>query len=119
MTLRLTPEMLAAGYDYLRQTPPFRSKKLPESDDLEFRVTRHKDRYGHYDDRDGKTPWKNIAVSEVHVKTAAIMLEVLAHEMVHVALHTAGAKDWGDHGGSFKRLAARVCAAHGFDPLTF
>jgi len=29
MTLRLTPDMLAAGYDFLRTTAPFQRWRLP------------------------------------------------------------------------------------------
>ena len=33
MTLRLTPDMLAAAYDFLRTTVPFSRWRLPEADD--------------------------------------------------------------------------------------
>src|SRR6185312_3296203 len=40
MSLRLTPDMLAAAYDFLRTTEPFRRWSLPEADDVGFAVVR-------------------------------------------------------------------------------
>lgn len=119
MTLRLTPDAIAACYDFLRLTAPFNKLKLPESDDLEFRVTRHKDRFGHFDDRDGKAPWKNIAISEIFVKSCPDLTATLSHEMCHVALHVGGDPNWDKHGQAFKSLARRVCKVHGFSFDTF
>ena len=38
MTLSLTPDLLAAAYDFLRATPPFKAWRLPESDDIAHTV---------------------------------------------------------------------------------
>jgi len=39
------------------------------------------------------------------------------HEMIHLRQYLTG--DHEHHGPRFRRMAARVCAAHGFDPKTF
>lgn len=119
MTLQLTPDILEACYEYLRVTAPFNRCRLPDPDDLEFRVTRHNDRFGHFDDRDGKHPFPNISISEKFVKTTLGLAEVMSHELVHVALFVRGDAGWEKHGASFKRMAKAVCRHHGFDPKTF
>lgn len=115
--LHLTPALLENSYELLRLTPPFKRWKLPHADDLEFRVTNHADRFGHYDDRDGKAI-PNIAVSSRHVKTLLGLFELLAHEMCHLYLHRQGRK-WEHHGPSFQRLADQVCRHHGFNREQF
>ncbi len=118
MSLPLTPEMLAAAYEYLRHTPPFKNWKLPEADEVEFSVTRHRDRFAdHTLDRSQH----RIRASSRHIKTTYALLQAVAHEMVHGyqdgiaktgSRHTA-------HNAEFVRLSNRVCKLHGFDPKTF
>lgn len=131
-TLRLTPEVLEAAYEFLRITSPFKGWSLPHADDLEFRVTRHADRWGHFDDGEsearalGKSkpkasprPYTCIAVSEIHVTNSLILLETMAHEMCHLHQHLIGSKAWPHHGPQFRALARRVCQVHGFKLETF
>ena len=115
--LHLTPALLEGAYELLRLTPPFRRWKLPHADDLEFRITNHVDRFGHYDDRNGRAI-ANIAVSARHIKTLKSLFELLAHEMVHLHLHRQG-KKWDTHGRSFQRFADQVCRHHEFDRSEF
>lgn len=119
MTLRLTPDALEGAYNFLKLVGPFSKWKLPDADDLEFRVTRHKDRFGHFDDRDGKFPFPNISISSVYVKGCHSLIETMAHELVHVSLFIAGDGGWENHGKSFQARARQVCDAMGFDLDTF
>lgn len=118
MALRLTPEVLAAAYDYLRSTPPFRRwrRHLPPSDEVSFYVV-----------RDTKTRgWHRlngsheVAVNERWVGHTATLMEVMAHEMVHVYQEDRGSGRAGvQHNAEFVRLAGQVCRHHGFDPRSF
>jgi hypothetical protein len=114
MTLRLTPDMLAAGYDFLRSAQPFKSWRLPESDELGFHVVRHDMLSANFGVEQG-IPF--IRVSEASNGHTATLLASLAHEMIHLRQHLTGDREL--HGPRFRRMAARVCAAHGFDPKTF
>ena len=58
-----------------------------------------------------------VCVSEANNGLAATLLATLAHEMIHLRQYLTGDRE--HHGPRFKRMAARVCAAHGFDPKTF
>lgn len=115
MTLRLTPETLAAAYDYLRTTPPFDRWNLPESEEVTFRVTRSKDTCGHY--------WftapngHQIDISLRLNRTTAGMLSTMAHEMVH--LFQANSCMRLSHDDAFHKLADQVCKLHGFDRGVF
>lgn len=114
MTLRLTPDMLASGYDFLRETQPFKGWKLPPSDDVGFGIIRHGDRYADFGVE------KNIPmirVSETCVGHTSTLLAKLAHEICHLQQYRLGLRD--DHGASFRRMARAVCRAHGWDPKTF
>lgn len=113
------PDELAAAYDYIRVTPPFKRWKLPESDALAFRVSRHNDRFGHFDDHDGKKPFPTIAISTVHTKSYRDLVAVLCHEIIHVKLKMDGYRGWDRHGYEFKRLSRQVCRIHDFDFATF
>lgn len=119
VTLPLTPEMLAAAYDFLMVTPPFDKWSMPESDDVRFRVSRSRSRFGFYR-WDGKR--HTITVSINSVAYSSTLLETMSHEMVHLHLEELGMDDRGGtntHSGAFRRLADDICKLHGFDPKAF
>lgn len=114
MTLHLTPEVLAAAYDFMISTRPFNRWKLPPSDDVAFHVIRDPRIYADCV-IDGDTPV--IRVSERkngHVQT---LFATLGHEICHVRQFQMG--DSGNHNALFHRLAKQVCACHGYDPKSF
>jgi hypothetical protein len=114
MTLRLTPDMLAVAYDFLRTTEPFRRWRLPESDELGFHVVRDTALSADFGVREDM-PY--IRVSEANNGHTVTLLATLAHEMIHLRQHLTGDREY--HGPRFRRMAARVCAVHGFDPKIF
>lgn len=117
MTLKLTPAVLAAAYDYLATTEPFCRWNLPDSEDVSFRVTRHRDRWAHYILRpDGKP---EIVVSAKFIGRSSSLIETMAHEMVHLHQAQSGMENAAQHNRAFRKIARRVCEIHGFDPLLF
>jgi hypothetical protein len=106
--------MLAAAYDYLRTTLPFKNWKLPESDAVEFHVTRHRDRFG---DHNAHRLAHIIRISSYHTKTTALLIETMAHEIIHAKL--AAKRGRSEHDEEFKYLSRRVCATHGWDLAEF
>jgi hypothetical protein len=114
--LALDARVLARAYDYLRATRPFCRWLLPESDALVFHVARSRHwqgqcyaigaRYG-------------IDISEALVGQSPTLLAVMAHEMVHLAQKVARTETKAAHNAEFRRLAAQVCRAHGFDHKIF
>jgi hypothetical protein len=114
MSLRLTPDMLAAAYDFLRTTEPFKKWRLPESDEIGFCVVRDTQMFADYG-RENDVPV--IRVSEAKNGHTETLLATLSHEMLHLRLDLIG--DRSNHGVRFRRMAAQVCRAHGFDLKTF
>ena len=114
MTLKLTPDMLAAGYDFLRTTEPFRGWRLPEAEEIGFHVVRDARLSADFAVEDGMPL---IRVSEAHNGLSSTLLATLAHEMIHLRQHLTGDRE--HHGARFRRMRARICAVHGFDPKTF
>jgi len=114
MTLKLHPEMIAAGYDYLRQTEPFQHMKLPEAEDIGFHVIRNKKMFADFSVENGIPVIRISTEKNGHTST---LLSTIAHEMIHLHQELTGDREV--HGPRFKRMAAKVCKAHGFDPLTF
>ena len=110
----LTPKSLESCYEFLRTMPPFRRWKLPSGAAVKFKVTHHKDRYGHCDYGAGK---HTISISTGKVGRIASLVETMAHEIIHVHLDRSGVR--AEHGADFKRLAAIVCRLHGFDEKQF
>lgn len=111
MAVYPTPEIMAAAYDLLRTTLPFRGWHLPPSDDVKFCVTRHKDRAADYT-FDGD---HCIRVSQLKNQTLQTLLISIAHEMCHMKEWMSGARWDVHHGAAFNRLADRVCRVHLFD----
>ncbi len=112
MTLPITPELLEATYDFLRQTPPFKSWRLPPGDEVKFGVMRKVDTRGDHEHRNGQ---HMIRVSSANTGCTDALLRVMAHEMVHVGCPRERAM----HGVAFLKRARAVCRYHGFDPLLF
>jgi len=114
MALKLHRDMIAAAYDFLRRTEPFKAWRLPPSDDVRFRVVRDPKMLADFGMERGKPVIRISAVTVGHTDT---LMATVAHEMIHFRQHLTGDREV--HGARFKRMAAKVCAAHGYDPLTF
>jgi SprT-like family len=118
VTLRLTPEMLAGAYDFLRISSPFRGWRLPEADDVEFEVIRARDRLGHY--CKGLGAPHRIAISASNVGHTETLIRTIAHEMIHLHQRERRSETPNtEHNAEFQRLARLVCLYHGFDPRAF
>lgn len=119
MYLRLTPDMLEAAYDYLRVSPPFNKWGFPAGETVGFHVSRSKKVMGSYtyEEADPQTHW--IEISEVFVATSHTLLQIMAHEMIHMHQKIKGLKRGGEHNADFNRRAKRVCRYHGFDQNAF
>lgn len=113
--IHLTPEILRAAYEYLRATPPFNRWRLPAADEVEFHVTRHKDRTGDCETAGGQEPI--IRISAALVGWTSSLMATMAHELVHLYLDRKGVR--AHHGREFQRCARLVCKRHGFDPRLF
>lgn len=120
MSFSLTPKRLMAVYDCLRSFPPFSGWNLPESKDVyQFKVTRHIERYGHYERLKG-TDKHIIAVSSKNIGHFDSLVQVMAHEMIH--LHQAITKTETAntvHNAAFRRLARSVCRNFHWDEKKF
>lgn len=118
--MQLTSEQVAATYDCLRLQPPFNRLKLPEVTGITFKITHHKDRQGHYTHTVGGDDHE-IAVSAYWVGHFNTLLQVVAHEMLHLWQRTRRTTPKGDvqHNAEFRRLAKRVCKAFGWDVKPF
>lgn len=120
MTLKLTPEVLAAAYDYLCVCEPFCRWNLPDSEDVVFNVGRALDCFAHYQ-WDGAR--HTITVSANSVAHTSTLINSIAHECIHLHLWATDqeSKRSGPrhHNAAFRRYAAQVCKFHGFDPKAF
>jgi hypothetical protein len=117
MTLRLTPDTLAAAYDFLRTTDPFKAWKLPHSDDVAFHVIRNQNIFADFGiDNDGQPLIRVSTAKNGH--TATVLMSV-AHEALHLHQYLAGLDKGSEHNSDFKRKAKRICAVHGWDTALF
>lgn len=112
MTLKLTPDILRAAYDYLCETEPFSKWNLPAGEDVVFRVIRAKDYEGvHWFERRKH----HISISSFRIARTHSLMEVMAHELIHVHERHAGACTAAAHSAAFNKWAKLVCKTHGFD----
>lgn len=117
MSLPLNPEILEQAYEYLRATPPFREWNLPEGEDVTFKVARDRTLQGWYR-MEGDT--HVIAVSSHLIGRTHSLIELMAHEMVHLHQRSANMETRdAQHNAAFLKLAERVARIHGFDPKLF
>lgn len=116
MTLPLTPEIVAAAYDFLRTTKPFCEWNLPEPEDVTFKIVRSNTCNGwHLMDKGHHT----IAISRNGVAHTMTLIATVGHEMIHLFLRETGVDKRGRHSKVFYRLAEKVARIHGFDPKNF
>ena len=87
---------------------------MPESDDVGFCVVRDPKMYADFG-MEGGTPV--IRISEAKNGYTSTLLATMGHEMIHLRQEII--RDRSHHGALFKRMAAQVCRAHGFDLKTF
>lgn len=112
--MRLTPENVRAAYKLLCVCEPFSKWNMPDADDVKFRVGKTRACYGwHVSQRDGP---HTIMVSSGCVSHVSTLVEVMAHEMVHLYQAHHGLADRRSHGPAFKKLVARVARELGIDP---
>ncbi len=120
MTLPLSPDTLAAAYDYLRTTPPFNRWNLPDSEDVLFSVVKTPRDYGWYQ-WDGKR--HTISASKASIGHTVTLMRLMAHEMIHLHLEETGMesknRNNNTHNAAFRKIAATVCRVHGLDPKAF
>ena len=114
MVLPLTKEMLASCYAYLATCEPFLKWNLPDSEDVTFKVSKSKSHFAQY-------IWDGthcIEVSSACVGYTSTLMETMAHEIIHLHLRLTGMESRSTN-PAFRKLAARVCGYHGFDPKGF
>ena len=117
MTLHLTPEMLEKSYDLLRVSPPFRRYSLPPSEEITFHVGRTRHLQGEYDHV--RDVGHVITISDGKIGRLVSLIEVMAHEMIHLYQREKKSETPAQHNVEFRRLAKIVCRHHGFDPKLF
>ncbi|MCR4302259.1 MAG: SprT-like domain-containing protein [Sulfuricaulis sp.] len=115
----MTPHVLAAAYEYLRATSPFKAWKLPHADEVEFAVTERRDCEGDHGVYRYYTNEHIITISSYYIKTTPELMVVMAHEMIHERQEIAKTARRGGHNKEFHRLAKRVCKVHGWDSRLF
>lgn len=90
--------------------------RLPKAAKVTFLVSRKASEYGSYTEY--VSGYKHeISVSSVKVKSVGMLVETMAHEMIHLRQQIAGTKRDEDghlgHGADFKRFEAQVCKGLG------
>ena len=97
----------------MQKFPPFHRWKLPPSEEIEFAVTKAKDRIGSYI-WNGKV--HRITISAEFVGHYDTLVRTMAHEMIHLSQESSGDSNGAQHNADFRRRAALVAKYHGFDP---
>ena len=117
MTIPLTPETLAAAWDYLCTIPPMSEWGLLPSEDITFRVIKTPRVYGQmsYNKRGYL-----IEISSAKCGRHDTILSTLCHEAIHMFMHTSCFMDRRNyHDKAFHLLADEAAAIHEFDRKVF
>lgn len=113
----VTPHGVAAVWDMLRAMPPFSRWNLPPAEEVEFRTPQRSDVLGEW------TKWEGghhiVTISSKSHGHLLTLIQTVAHEMLHAYQDIKGTSNRAQHNAEFKRLAAQVCRALGFDEKAF
>ena len=94
----VTPKTMKAAYEFLKKVS-FAGLKIPESKNITFEAKNLKKYHGYY-----KYP-EHIVTINTGTKTINGLLQIMAHEMIHVALEQNAASDHDKHDAHFEELA--------------
>jgi hypothetical protein len=111
LAMFLTPDALAACYDFLAETPPFNKWNLPHSDEVMFIVNRSRKYSGDYH-------WNGerhvIRISSFFNRRVDTLIRTTAHEMIHLFEERAGfARPNVQHSKAFQKLANKFAKPTG------
>jgi hypothetical protein len=112
--MKLTPDLLAAMYTFLRQCEPFCKLGLPPAHTVRFRVVSSKVIHADFGIENGKP---TIRVSRNGAEFLNTLAAAMCHEIIHLDQYQTGDRE--THGPRFQRKAKKICALFGFDPQTF
>ena len=116
---RLTPEMLATGYEYLRVSEPFRGwrgLKLPTFSEIKFIVVKDRQKSADFGYENGVPTIRVSTARNGHTDT---VLMTLAHEALHLFQALNKLDRGGEHNRDFWKRAERICMLHGWDRTLF
>ena len=111
MAIQLTPHILRQAYELLSACEPFVRWNLPDADEIKFRVAKDKNCAGWHHTKRGRPP-HTIAISNRLIGSLYTLLEVMAHELIHLHMVHSKIPDTSDHGKAFQKFADQVCKAH-------
>jgi len=104
----VTPQSMRACYDFLRKVS-FQGLRLPASGRVTFKAKALAGYHGFYE-----YPEHIITVDSAGTCDIGHLLQIMAHEMCHVALEQNAACDHAEHDAHFKALAAIIEDEMGF-----
>ena len=94
----VTPESMRAAYDFLKKVS-FPGVRLPRSSSVTFRSARLKKYHGLYEYPE------NVVTINSTTGSVTQLLQIMAHEMIHVAFEQNAASDHAEHDEHFEALA--------------
>jgi len=94
----VTPENMRAAYEFLQKVC-FQDIRIPSSEKITFKVRKLKSYHGLYE-----YP-KHIVTINSETRSITHMVQIMAHEMIHVALEQNAASDHYRHDANFEALA--------------
>jgi predicted SprT family Zn-dependent metalloprotease len=103
----VTEKSMRAAYRFLKDSV-FSDVPLPSVDGIQFKKKRLKDLHGFYE-----MPPHRITI-DTATHSYEQLLQIMAHEIVHVALEQTGAHGHEEHNAPFKALAEAVCIDMGW-----
>jgi SprT-like family len=110
-------KMLRGAYDFLAATSPFCDWDLPPSSAITFDLENSdRSRLGYYNNVNGTHV---IGIRASLIGNTSELIEVLAHEVVHLHRRLKYGSGSDPHDHVFRKLARQVCNVHGFDLSRF
>ena len=108
--LRITPKLVAATWDYLREVLPLRA---PPADGVRIVCNRNRKILAEWSHYDGAR--FQITVNVTDTGALAELVRLVAHEMVHAHQTLSGGETRGIHNAEFYRLWRKCARRCGWD----
>lgn len=117
--MHIMPEQCAAVYDCLLHFPPFKAMRLPPADEVEFKVTNELSRQGYCTINVGRADGHEIGVSNRWVGEYASLVQLVAHEMIHMHQWVRRTDTSSMHNAEYRKIAKDVCRKFQWDYKQF
>ena len=109
MEMKFTDKSLMFIYLLICTLKPFNRWRMPSVEKVDFQIYENKTNFGEFE------PPNILRISKITNTTLSLLVETMAHVMLHLRLYSINCNSWGKHDGVFRKLSKDICKQLGYE----